>query len=589
MYTVKVCLKSESWMETIYHWLWETTREFGFECAVVTLSVIMVFYYRHRSQRQAERFLSDVPIAVLIIDAKNGQLLKANRHALQLFSIRIVGEQFRFPSMISPDFLLKIFRPFRSNAKFSQHAQSFPVSEHLSRKLCLSGRLEKYRGNLVWYLYAELERSSTDEAPMLQHEVTTRVLDSMSELVFFKDKNNQLLGTNKAHDRFWHDRLEEAEHLSLNHKNGRFSQRKWTTTPDGKSCLLETHISVLMDDKGNPMGTLGISHDVTDWKQTQQALRDEMERHKDTEVALAQRDTILQSILSASPDPIGMFNENMIYEACNQPFVEALGITDPAELLGKKLDQVVLQDNYLNYENSDQQVMNQGQTLRYISKVERTSGDVSWYDVVKSPYQDAASGTNGVLVITRDVSERYLAEQKLASANLELEKLSFIDGLTKVANRRRFDEQLDILWRLHVRQQKPLTIMLCDIDYFKDYNDSYGHQKGDDALIQVAQVFAQVLSRQSDFVARYGGEEFAFLLPDTDVEGAGNVSLRIHEAIQELKIDHEQSLVSDWVTLSIGIVSYVPNNEETASSLVAMADKALYRAKQRGRNQSQFY
>ncbi|WP_102523053.1 diguanylate cyclase domain-containing protein [Vibrio tapetis] len=576
-------------METIYHWLWQTTREFGFECAVIILSIIMVFYYRHRAQRQAERFLSDVPMAVIVIDAKSGQLLNANRHAQQLFSIRKVGEQFLFPSMISPDFLLKIFSPFCSNGQFSDHVQSFPVSEHLSRKLCLSGQLEKYRGHSAWYVYAELEQSSHDDEPMLQQEVTTRVLDSMSELVFFKDKNHQLLGTNKAHDHFWHERLEEAEHLALNHKNGRFSQRKWTTTPDGKSCLLETHISVLMDDKGNPMGTLGISHDVTDWKKTQQALRDEMERHKDTEVALAQRDTILQSILTASPDPIGMFNENMIYEACNQPFVEALGITDPAELLGKKLDQVVPQDNYLNYENSDQQVMKQGKTLRYISKVERTSGVATWYDVVKSPYQDPASGTNGVLVITRDVSERYLAEQKLASANLELEKLSFIDGLTKVANRRRFDEQLDILWRLHVRQQKPLTIMLCDIDYFKDYNDSYGHQKGDDALIQVAQVFAQVLSRQSDFVARYGGEEFAFLLPDTDSEGAGNVAVRIHEAIQELRIDHEQSLVSDWVTLSIGIVSYIPNNDQTASSLVAMADKALYRAKQKGRNQSQFY
>ncbi len=576
-------------METIYNWLWDTTREFGFEFALVMLSIISVLYFRQRSQQQAERFLSDIPTAVLIIDANNGQLFKANRNALQLFSIRMVGEQFLFPSMITQDFLLKIFNPFRSNGRFSQHVQSFPVSEHLTRKLCIAGRLEKYRGRLAWYVYSEPESSVSVDLPIPQQEVTARVLDSMSELVFFKDKNNQLLGTNKAHDRFWHDRLEEAEHLSLTHKNGRFSQRKWTTTPDGKSCLLETHISVLMDDKGNPMGTLGISHDVTDWKQTQQALRDEMERHKDTEIALAQRDTILQSILTASPDPIGMFNENMIYEACNQPFVEALGITDPAELLGKKLDQVVAKDNYLNHEDSDQQVMEQGQTLRYISKVERTSGVATWYDVVKSPYQDPASGTNGVLVITRDVSERYLAEQKLASANLELEKLSFIDGLTKVANRRRFDEQLDILWRLHVRQQKPLTIMLCDIDYFKDYNDSYGHQKGDDALIQVAQVFAQVLSRQSDFVARYGGEEFAFLLPDTDVEGAGNVALRIHEAVQELKIDHEQSLVSDWVTLSIGIVSYIPNNDETANGLVAKADKALYRAKQKGRNQSQFY
>jgi len=576
-------------METIYSWLWGVTRDWGVELFTLIFAVSAVLYYRQRYQAQLMRFISDVPSALLIIDARSGQLLEANRHALQLFSIRKVGQQFLFPSMITPDSLLAMFKPFCYNGYFTQHLQSFPVSEHLTRKLQLCGRLDKYQNRPAWFLYAQTDKAQVEESFEPERRIAQRVLDSLSELVFFKDQNDQLIGTNKAFDRFWHNRVDEGLQLASSQQQGRFSQRRWTTTPDGKSCLLETHISVLMDDKGRPFGSLGISHDVTDWQQTQQALRDEMERHRNTEVALAQRDTILQSILSASPDPIGMFNENMIYEACNQPFVEALGVTEPKELLGKTLKQVAAQDNYLNYQDSDQQVMQHGRTLRYIRKVERTSGNATWYDVVKSPYQDPASGTNGVLVIARDVSERFLAEQKLASANQELEKLSFIDGLTKVANRRRFDEQLMTLWRLHVRQQKPLTVMLCDIDYFKDFNDNYGHQKGDDALIQVAQTFSQVLSRKSDFVARYGGEEFAFVLPDTDGEGAQNVALRIHQAVAELDIGHERSLVSDRLTLSIGVVSYIPSNDESASTLVAMADKALYKAKQSGRNQSQFF
>ncbi|MGU3846151.1 diguanylate cyclase, partial [Vibrio diabolicus] len=104
--------------------------------------------------------------------------------------------------------------------------------------------------------------------------------------------------------------------------------RKWTTDPQGRSCLLEVNQNSLVSPSGELIGTLSISHDVTEWHKMQQNLRDEMERRKDTEVALAQRDTILQTILDASPDSIGIFNENMVYQACNKPFVNALGISD---------------------------------------------------------------------------------------------------------------------------------------------------------------------------------------------------------------------------------------------------------------------
>ena len=108
---------------------------------------------------------------------------------------------------------------------------------------------------------------------------------------------------------------------------------------------------------------------------------------------------------------------------------------------------------------------------------------------MKSPFRDPVSGTFGVLVMARDVSERYLVEKQLEAANEELEKLSFIDSLTQICNRRRFDERLETLWFLHIREQAPLCVMLCDVDYFKGYNDEYGHQMGDEALIKVAEIF----------------------------------------------------------------------------------------------------
>ena len=313
-----------------------------------------------------------------------------------------------------------------------------------------------------------------------------------------------------------------------------------------------------MSDSGEILGLLGISHDVTDWYKMQQDLREEMDKRRGTEVALSQRDSMLQSILESSPDPIAMFNENFIYEACNQPFVDSLGISSSRELIGKTLDEVLTNELPQRVMDTDMKVLEEGRTLRYIDKREMSDGNTAWYDVVKSRYRDSASGTNGVLVMARDVTERYLVERRLAEANRELERLSFQDGLTKVANRRRFDETLESYWKLHIRQKNPITIMLCDIDFFKNFNDNYGHQKGDTALIEVARTFEKVLTRSSDCVARYGGEEFAFILPETDGDGAEVLAEKIHEAIAELNISHGYSQVGERLTLSIGSITSNP-------------------------------
>lgn len=133
---------------------------------------------------------------------------------------------------------------------------------------------------------------------------------------------------------------------------------------------------------------------------------------------------------------------------------------------------------------------------------------------------------------------------------MELEELSFVDGLTKVANRRSFDEQLVKMWHSHIREGEPLSLILCDIDFFKPYNDNYGHQSGDAALRKVADVFQHVIRRPLDAVARYGGEEFAILLPNTTETGAIHVAENISLELAAANIPHEFSGVSDRLTLS---------------------------------------
>jgi diguanylate cyclase (GGDEF)-like protein/PAS domain S-box-containing protein len=174
--------------------------------------------------------------------------------------------------------------------------------------------------------------------------------------------------------------------------------------------------------------------------------------------------------------------------------------------------------------------------------------------------------------------------EQLEAANQELQRLACIDGLTQVANRRRFDEYLHTEWRRLAREKKPLSLILCDIDYFKLYNDTYGHLAGDLCLQQVAQVLHQSLKRPADLVARYGGEEFAMILPNTDITGAAFIAETIRRRVRGLEIPHAQSPVSQCVTLSLGVATQIPTTDTSAQALIAAADEALYRAKAEGRD-----
>lgn len=174
--------------------------------------------------------------------------------------------------------------------------------------------------------------------------------------------------------------------------------------------------------------------------------------------------------------------------------------------------------------------------------------------------------------------------QQLQIANRELHRLADQDGLTQVANRRRFDEYLNLQWQQLKRNQFPLTLILCDVDNFKLYNDRYGHQAGDRCLQQIAQAIQCSIKRSTDLVARYGGEEFAIILLNTEVEGALHMAETIQAKIAQLCIPHDSSSVSQYVTLSIGIASIVPRQTTSLQELIAAADQALYDAKSKGRN-----
>jgi diguanylate cyclase (GGDEF)-like protein len=193
----------------------------------------------------------------------------------------------------------------------------------------------------------------------------------------------------------------------------------------------------------------------------------------------------------------------------------------------------------------------------------------------------------GRRIRAREAALERLVEERtheLEEANSRLERLSALDPLTSVANRRRFDEMLDVEWRRGCRTGSPLSLVLLDLDYFKLFNDTKGHQAGDDCLRRVARVLAGALGRAGDLVARYGGEEFVALLPSMGPEDALAVAERLRASVEALRLPHAGSPVAPVVTLSAGVATVVPEERLSSAALVAAADGALYQAKREGRN-----
>ena len=188
------------------------------------------------------------------------------------------------------------------------------------------------------------------------------------------------------------------------------------------------------------------------------------------------------------------------------------------------------------------------------------------------------------LVQFTDVSMAVAREKQLHGQALELQAQIFADGLTGIPNRRRFDAYMDGEIRRAKRSASPLSLVMIDVDYFKPYNDNYGHQRGDECLILIAAALSRILGRPCDLVARYGGEEFMAVLPDTNADGALALANSMRGEVEMLDIEHAHSQVASHVTISLGVITQIPVHNTAVSHMIGAADRALYQAKRQGRN-----
>ncbi|MFJ7727917.1 diguanylate cyclase domain-containing protein [Neobacillus sp. NPDC097160] len=315
---------------------------------------------------------------------------------------------------------------------------------------------------------------------------------------------------------------------------------------------------------------------VVDSNEAQSQLKQSLIKIKETEERF-------RLIAEYSSDMITMHNEKTEYIYIS-PAVEEIIHFEYPELLGKRMEYFIHSDDIEHTHEMFAKALRDGVaecTYRYLSK----TGEYVWIESTLKSVHFEEDGSKRVIIVSRNITERKLTEQKLQEANELLNRLSYMDGLTGISNRRYFDEILEKEWSESLLSHSPISLIMFDIDYFKKYNDTYGHLTGDFCLQSIAQAIKDLIPDSSGYTfCRYGGEEFALILPAAKTVEGINTAHMIQKTVKSLKIPHISSEISEYVTLSIGLATMVPSSSSKPQDLIKEADTELYLSKIKGRN-----
>ncbi len=290
-------------------------------------------------------------------------------------------------------------------------------------------------------------------------------------------------------------------------------------------------------------------------------------------------------VFNAIDDAIWIISNNKKVLRVNSPLLDLLNLENKEQAIGRKCHELINSDLCHTEKCPLSGTHRNIKRLELDIEIDRENDEKVAYWLTITPLLGVVSETIGIVEQFKDITERKHYESELETANLKLERLATLDGLTQLANRRFFDETLRREWSRARREKQPLSLIMCDVDFFKLYNDHYGHQKGDECLQTLAQCMQNCLQRAADFIARYGGEEFVIVLPNTDSDGAQKVAENLRNTVLSLKREHIHSKVSDYVTLSFGVATVVPGQDGIdPKDLIKSADESLYVSKRTSRN-----
>lgn len=367
----------------------------------------------------------------------------------------------------------------------------------------------------------------------------------------------------------------------INNKRERYQLEKRYVSKSGNIVWVKLTVSLIHDENGNQKYVLGMVENITEEKILNEKLNETEEK--------------FSLILENLPNGIIILSMkgNVLY--INAAALKQLGVSEKEAYRRRYNDPAwnVYTLDGTPYYLAKLSFFASMRKRRPIKNLELMCRRKDGTDIVLSSNITTISSKGqtipNILISLTDITQIKKAVQKAVELNFQLEKMSSLDGLTGIDNRRSFDEHMEIEWKRCLRESKSLSLIMIDIDHFKLFNDTYGHQGGDNCLKEVAETLGCLIKRPPDIVCRYGGEEFVIILPETDEEGARVVAERLRNGIQDLRILHAGSRVSKFVTISLGVASIIPNKYISANELIERADKALYKAKLDGRNRCSVY
>jgi diguanylate cyclase (GGDEF)-like protein/PAS domain S-box-containing protein len=585
---------------------WGTSSNMGRNVFLVC-GLIFILFIMNRSKRKKDYQFKDVldsspyPLAILTLDGST--IFYLNDEVKSLFPFKKSKNQYIFEDAEN-QLLLSSFINKASHQTVIENGLVHLLVNDTFHDIEIFAKRTHYKRQTAWLCHLKdvtallrAERELKEERELLR-----KVLDSIPEQISFKSVKGSIIGCNTA----W----AEANNTTVGYATGRsvtdmvtptvlekqkqqeaavwigetYNTQEWVQQNNTtESSLVNVTKVPLYNDKGGIFAILSIDSDITALHNLTAQLRDENLQRKETEKALSKQSVLLSTVFAASYDPIGLLDDEGRIIGANISFAKLID-SNTDDIIGKLQSEVLSPDRRDWAERQNQEILNSGEPITF-EEVLFTGPNRTWYEVHKSPFYDAESNSRGIVIMARDITAHKLTEEKLTLDASDFEQKMLNDQLTNIANRRSFDERFTKLWQECKYEREMLSIVMCDIDYFKPYNDNYGHQKGDEALKIIASALQSVTLEIGGFVARYGGEEFVIIIKGGNVTKVFRGVEKIHAAINETKVEHLYSDVSQYITVSMGLSSIFPSELNTMNMLVAEADAALYDAKISGRDQ----
>ena len=572
---------------------------------VVCLSALFILLslLKRKKDRQFKDVLDSSPYPLAVIALDGNTIFYLNDEVQSLFSFKKKKQTFIFEDDENQLLLSQFINEVSHHIVIESALVRLLVNDKF-HDIEFSAKRIHYKRQTAWLCHLKdvTILLSTERKLIEERELLRKVLDSIPEQIAFKSPKGTIIGCNTA----W----AKANSTTVSHATGRsvadmisidaiksqmqhekmvwngetYNAQEWIKQKNSTDLNLVNMTKVpLYNDKGTIFAILSIDSDITALHNLNQQLQDENLQRKETEKALLKQSVLLSTVFAASYDPIGLLDHEGRIIGANKSFAKLLN-SHPDSIVGKLQSELMSSDRADWAERQNQEVLVSGKPIIFEELLFK--GDKkTWYEVHKAPFQDDESHTQGIVIMARDITARKQTEEKLSSDASEFEEKMLNDQLTNIANRRSFDSCFTKLWQESYDEKEMLSIVMCDIDYFKSYNDNYGHQMGDEALKTIAHALQTASNKVGGFVARYGGEEFAIIIKGGNATKVYRSTEKIREVVNQTKVEHLYSDVSRYVTMSMGLSSMFPSDINTMNGLLAEADAALYDAKMSGRDQ----